>query len=135
MLTHKKLKIWTIILHGLILIAGGHGVAQLFIVEVMGMLDIKELFLSSSINKKHIAVVSLAILLGQVTIVISLFITQKRQQLLLHLSGLSLLWFSVIYCAYIHIVWITVVPFFICTMLTLTGKYLKRFYNWLGDNL
>ncbi|MCH5715121.1 hypothetical protein [Niabella hibiscisoli] len=93
-------------------------------------------------EENHFFAVGLTAILGKIVIIISLFIVQKNRKLLFHISGLCLLWLSVIYFgydaandSYVHIAWVTVVPFFICTILTFTGKYLKKAYHWLGENL
>ena len=76
MLTHKKLKIWAIILHGLILIGAGHGAGPFFVFEIFGILNTKELapVFSFSANDNRFGTPGLTALLGQAAIVGSLFI-------------------------------------------------------------
>lgn len=142
MLALKKLKVWTIILHGLIIIAAGHGIPPLFMLEAFYFFNIKmaDFDCSFSADHNHFGAMALTALLGQVAIITSLFIVKRK--LVFHISGLCMLWLGLIYLGYdavnnsrIQVAWLTAVPFFICTILTFTGKYLKRFYNWLGDNL
>lgn len=95
-----------------------------------------------SADHNHFGAAAFIALLGQVATIISLFIVKKNRKLIFHLSGLCMFWLSFVYLGYdavnnsrIQVGWLTAVPFFICTILTFTGKYLKRTYHWLGENV
>jgi hypothetical protein len=144
MLTHKKIKIWTIILHGLIIIAAGHGIAPLFMLEAFYIFNMKiaDFHFSFSADHDHFGAAAFTALPGQVATILSLFIVKKNRKMAFHLSGLCMFWLSFAYLGYdaannsrIQVAWFTAIPFFICTILTFTGKYLKRAYHWLGEHL
>lgn len=138
----KKLKIWTLITHGLIIIGAGHGILFLFIIEFFSFPYVTKDSFSFLFNdvENHFAVVGLLSLLGQSALLFSLF--NRRQELkdIFQIVGLILLWLSIVYFtydttkdSYTHIALVTAIPFAICTIITFLGQSIKKFYNWLLD--
>lgn len=66
MTTNRKLKIWTIVSHGLIIIGAGHGILFLFIIEILAFPYVtKENFsFSFSSVDNHFPIVGLTTFLG-----------------------------------------------------------------------
>jgi hypothetical protein len=138
----KKLKIWTLITHGLIIIGAGHGILILFFIEIVSFPYLTKdnfSFLFNGVDN-HFAVVGFLSLLGQIALIFSLF--NRRQDLkdTYQIIGLFLLWLSIIYFtydttkdSYTHIALVTAIPFAICTIVTFLGQSLKRFYDWILD--
>jgi hypothetical protein len=75
----KKLKIWTLITYGLILVGAGHGILFLFLIEVFTFPYFTKDSFSFSLNgvSNHFAVIGLSILLGQLALLFSLFNRHK----------------------------------------------------------
>jgi hypothetical protein len=79
MISTKKLKIWTMVTHGLIIIGMGHGIACLGILEMFWFYGcIKAIFdLSFSLFVTTISPVVILSLLGQAAVLFSLFNKDK----------------------------------------------------------
>jgi peptidoglycan/LPS O-acetylase OafA/YrhL len=142
MITTKKLKIWTIISHGLIIVGAGHGILFLFIIEIFFFPYVtKDNFnFSFSTDDNHFPIVGLTTLLGQTTLVLSILNKKQKLKNIFQVIGLCLLWLSIVYFindttkdAYIHLALITVIPFAICTIISLIGHHISRLYNWIDD--
>jgi hypothetical protein len=142
MTTTKKLKIWTLVTHGLIIIGAGHGILFLFIIEIFSFPYVTKENFSFLFNgvENHFPVVGLLSFLGQATLIFSIIHHKKKLQNVAQIIGLSLLWLSVVYFtydttkdAYTHIALVTAIPFVICTIITFVGQLLKRLYNWIID--
>jgi hypothetical protein len=76
----KKLKIWTLITHALILTGAGHGVLFFFFIEIVSFPYLTKDNFSFLFNGvyNHFAVVGLLSLLGQIALLFSLFQPQTR---------------------------------------------------------
>jgi hypothetical protein len=120
MTTTKKLKIWTIISHGFIIIGAGHGVLFLFGIEILSFPYVTKdnfSFLFTAVNN-HFPIVGLLILLGQVALIFSILHSRQTLKNIFQIIGLCLLWLSIAYLmydttkdTYTHIALITTVPF------------------------
>jgi hypothetical protein len=119
--TSRTLKIWTLITFGVIVVGWGHGILFFFLVEFFGYAG-------------HLSIVAAAILLGQLSIVLSIVKKEARFKVIGHIIGLFFLWAGILYFVYSardrHYVFITfsVLPFVVCTILTFAGRYIKRLY-------
>ncbi len=142
MITSRKLKIWTIVSHGLIIIGAGHGILFLFIIEILAFpyLTKANFSFSFSSGDNHFPVVGLLTFLGQAALIFSLLQKKQRLKNVSQIIGLCLLWLSIIYFtydtskdSYIHIALLTAIPFAICTIITFLGQLIKRFYHWVID--
>jgi FtsH-binding integral membrane protein len=141
MVTSTKLKIWTIVTHGFIIIGGGHGIGCLFIIELMGIWSGFNSILNS--EKWLFNLVGILTLIGQFCIVISISKRGKLfQKIFFHISGLVLLCISVVlfWCAanrdsYTAVLLPTTIPFFICTVITFFGKVMNRFRENFIDHI
>ncbi|MBN8790103.1 MAG: hypothetical protein J0I84_23720 [Terrimonas sp.] len=138
----KKLKIWTLITHGLIIIGAGHGILFLFFIEIFSFPYLTKDSFSFLFNgvDNHFAVVGLLSLLGQIAILFSLFNRRQNLKDVFQVVGLILFWLSIIYFtydttkdSYTHIALVTAIPFSICTIITFLGQLLKKFYDWILD--
>ena len=140
MITSTKLKIWTLVAHGLIFIAGGHGIAFIFAIETMGFASLFESGTTSQLILDA-WLFTLVTLLGQICVAVSIVKKQPSQKRIFHNAGLVLLWISVALLAYASIKdnyifgWITVIPFFICTIITFFGKRISRFRENFIDHI
>lgn len=141
MITNKKLKIWTMVSHGLILVGAGHGVMVLLVIEIFFLPFIKENSLNFSFDaENHFSVVSLMMLLGQAAMITSILSSRQPVKCILQIVSISLLWIGIIYFHYdttrnhtIHIASITAIPFAVCTVITFIGRPLKKLYNWIRE--
>ena len=125
--TTKKLKIWTIITHALIIVGAGHGILFFFMIEIISFPYItKDNFrFSFSTIDNHFPTVGLLILLGQIALKFSILYRKQKIKNLFHLVGISLLWLSIIYFiydttkdSYIYFGLITSIPFAVGTLIT-----------------
>ncbi len=141
-MTTRKLKIWTIVSHGLIIIGGGHGIAFLFIIEILTFpyLTRENFSFSFTSVDNHFPVVGLTTFLGQVALIFSILNKKQKIKNTSQITGVCLLWLSILYFtydtskdSYTHIALLSAVPFAICTIISFTGQLLKRFYNWIID--
>jgi hypothetical protein len=142
MTTKKKLKYWTIVAHGLIIIGAGHGVIFFFLLEILFFPYVTNNNFSFvfNIDGNHFPVVGLTTFLGQAALVYSIFHRKQRVKNIFQILGLYLLWVSIVYFTYdttrdtyIHIVLITAVPFAICTVVTFLRKPIKKLYSHTID--
>jgi hypothetical protein len=139
--TSKKLKIWTLITHALIIIGAGHGGAWLLIFEIAYFPYVtKENFsFAQSSDNNHFPVVGLVSLIGQAAIICSMLSLNKMARNVLQQTGIVLLWVAVLYIiydtkdSYIYLMHISVIPFGICSLITWFGLSLKRLYVWILD--
>jgi hypothetical protein len=141
--TSRKLKIWTMITPGLIVVGWGHGILFFFLIEIFGFPYFSNENISFRLTlpfESRMPLVGFWILLGQVFILVSIFVKRPNLKLATHVIGILVLWIGVLYFTYnltheryVHFATFTVIPFAICTMLTFTGSYLRTFYNWVID--
>jgi hypothetical protein len=143
MTINKKLQIWTVFLHGFIVIGAGHGIGFLFLVEIISFPYFGEdgFTLLLTDTKGHLPVIGLTMLLGQCAMTVSIASKIYRTKFIAQTVGLFFLWTSLIYFVYdtfkdhyVGIAVITCLPFLVCATLILCGRPLKRFYNWARDN-
>ncbi|MBX3256162.1 MAG: hypothetical protein KF862_18640 [Chitinophagaceae bacterium] len=142
MTTTRKLKTWTIISHGLIVIGAGHGIFCLFIIEIWAFpyLTKENFSFSFSSVDNHLPVIGLTTFLGQIALIFSLAHNKEKLRNISHIIGLCMLWLSIIYFtydagrdSYMHIALLTAIPFAICTIITFAGQLLKKLYNRIID--
>lgn len=138
----KKLKIWTLITHGLIIIGAGHGILFLFIIEIFSFPYLTKDSFNFSFNgvDNHFAVVGLLSLLGQIALLFSLFNHRQNLKDIFQILGLISFWLSIVYFtydttkdSYTHIALVTTIPFAICTIITFLGQMIKEVYNKIID--
>ncbi|RXK61957.1 hypothetical protein ESA94_02790 [Lacibacter luteus] len=142
MTTTKKLKIWTLITHGLILVGAGHGILFLFIIEIFTFPYLTKDSFIFSFNgvDNHFAVIGFLSLLGQICLLFSLFNLKQNLKNVFQIVGLILFWLSIAYFiydttkdSYTHIALVTVIPFAVCTIITFLGQSVRRLYNRIID--
>lgn len=141
--TGKKLKIWTIITHALILVGFGHGILFFVLIEIFWFPYFTRKHFSFAFNasfESHLPIVGLTTLLGQVFLTLSLLRQKQTFKIVYHIAGLCLLWLSIIYFTiniekdtYVHFTTISCIPFLFCTIIVFAGEPIRRFYNWVLD--
>ncbi len=138
MVKSRKLKIWTIVSHGLIIIGAGHGFLFMFMTEILTFpyLTNENFSFSFTSVDNHFSVIGLTTLLGQVGLIFSILHNNQKFKNAFQIIGLCLLWISITYLIYdasndpyIHIALATALPFAICTLTTFSGQLLKRIYK------
>ena len=142
MTTTKKLKIWTLVTHGFIIVGAGHGILFLFIIEIFSFpYLIKDGFsFLPGAGENHFPTVGLLSFLGQAALILSISHHKRILKNIAQIIGISLLWLSIVYFTYdttkdryTHIALVTVIPFLICTIITFLGQSLKKLYRWIVD--
>jgi|SRR6185312_13181381 len=142
MTTNRKLKIWTIVSHGLIIIGAGHGILFLFIIEILAFPYVTKENFSFSFGSvdNHFPIVGLTTVLGQAALIFSILYNKQKFKNISQIIGLCLLWLSIIYFTYdtskdtyTHIALLTAIPFTVCTIITFIGQLLKKFHDWIID--
>jgi len=141
MITNKRLKIWTIIFQGFIIVGFGHGIAIFALIEIFWFPYFTKEQFSFAFDasfESHLPVIGLTTLLGQVALIFSILNKGQHFKSTFQIAGLLLLWLSVIYFihdaakdTYIYFAAITCVPFAICTIITFVGQPIRKFYNWV----
>lgn len=142
MIQTKKLKIWIIVTHALIIIGLGHGMACFGLLEVIGLAGtLKQLFtfhFSELLN--IVSAISLLIISGQVMIIASLYQVNRIRKLILYILGIIFLWFSLFGFMYYAaneesaaFLAPFCLPFFVCTIIAFFGTSIKRFFYWMID--
>jgi hypothetical protein len=144
--TTKKLKIWTIVTHGLILVGAGHGGLVLFLIEIFFPYSIIQNISGSSAGSENIVlvvVVGLLMALGQSLIVFSIVTKIQKLKTFAYIVGLVVLWLSYVYFIYdsmndrdVYVGIPFAVPFFVCTIIVFFGKpmrrSIRRMWVWAG---
>lgn len=143
MTTSRKLKIWTIITHALIVVGFGHGILFFGLIEILFFHYITKEHLDFSLNAdfgSHLPVIGLITFLGQLALLLSILKKKNNFKILLQIIGLGFLWLSIMYFIldagkdnYIHFGTLTCIPFVICTTITFFGQFFKRTYYWVVD--
>ncbi len=126
----KRLLLWTICLHGLILITFAHSGGFVFMLDLSFLSASTDFFDERNFNPftldiiHNIGFVVTLSFLGKLFIVIALFIKRKRRFLILSFIGLIQLWLSFFYLAYdfpnnkeAYTAFITGLPFLILSVL------------------
>lgn len=138
--TTRKLKIWTIFSHALIVVGAGHGILFFFLIEIVSFPYITkgDFELSFNSGANHFPVIGLITLLGQIFLIMSILSLRQILKNIFQVTGVLLLWLSIIYYiydstqdSYIHIAILTVVPFAVCTVITFCGYFLIKLYKWV----
>ena len=139
--TSWKLKIWTIITHGLIFIGAGHGISILFFFELTAFPFIGRGNFGYWFNgiEEQFTEAGLPMFVGQIMLIASNYIRQDGLRLLFQIVGLGLLWLNLVYFMYgtygdyyFQIAYFTVIPFAICTLAAFIGKPLKELLNLIN---
>tara|TARA_R100000935_G_C2696741_1_gene108693 strand:- start:32 stop:493 length:462 start_codon:yes stop_codon:yes gene_type:complete len=94
----KKIKIFTIILHSLIIIGAGHGIGILLFFDFLSIPDLFRNGLKYNLNADYqdrLMLVGLISVIGKIIMIFSLFVKTMRIKNLTGLSGILLLWISV----------------------------------------
>ena len=142
MTVNRRLKIWTLITHALIIVGMGHGIACFAIVEIISF---RIFFLFYNIHSTDpsdilLMIVGLAALLGQCAIAFSLLTRRNNLKIPFYIIGLIFLWASVICFQYItsidhytHLLTITCLPFLVCSVIFFLGQPIKRLYYYILD--
>jgi hypothetical protein len=138
MITSNRLKIWTLITHGLIIIGAGHGIACLFLLEAFSFVS----FVDGSFPWQNpVFVISLPILIGQLSIIFSMRHYTLLIKRILLISGAILLNIPILYFLIIAqpdnytIVTFTTFPFFICTILIFFGSAIRNAWRYFIDHI
>lgn len=139
MLLTKKLKIWSIIWHAVIVIGAGHGIAPmaLFALAPMGIFfEYPVSFRLNATFENHIPILGCIILFGYVMAIFSFAATSVKTGQKLFLIGLTFLWIGLILFIFetarnkeIVIPLFTIIPFLFCTIKLLVGKYIIWAYQ------
>ncbi len=139
----KKLQIWTIIAHALIVVGFGHGIANFAVIEAAWLPYVTNHTLSFDLTASfdaHLPTVGLTTLIGQILLVLSIFQKAFYQRISLQISGLVALWLSIFYFLQgighelnIHFAGFTALPFAICTVITFFSYNVKRAYDRIID--
>jgi hypothetical protein len=100
--TFKKNTIWTIIFSLFIIIAAGHGIAFLGLIEIfwfpsynVGSEDFS--FSVESTYDKTLGFVAILSLIGQIVLIISLFLKEQDKRFWTQILGLTFLWIGFFY--------------------------------------
>lgn len=138
MLPPGKIKFWTILAHGFILVGGGHGVFFFVFIEIIWFpYFTKDNFCVLFTQcEQHFPFIGLLSLCGQICLIVSIWYTQKNGKVFFQWLGLVLLWLSVIYFivdltkdTYLHLAFISLVPFVVCTLLITGWRWYIRLVN------
>jgi hypothetical protein len=147
-ITTRKLKIYSIVFHALIIIGAGHGI---IIMGILGLVGLVQLFMKHSPDSSFIPsdfsfsfhatfesrmpVVIIFIVAGQLLMLISIFNVELNRKLVTHITSLICLWLSLIYISCgnshtnrdeVYVSYLSAVPFAICTCIAFLGKPVKK---------
>jgi hypothetical protein len=148
MTTSRKLKIWILATHALIVVGFGHGILFFFIIEIVGFPFVTKSNFSFLLNvpfESRLPMVGLTSLCGQIMLLVSIVSSGKTTKFSCQIIGLVLLWLSIVYFTwtinhddYVHFATITALPFCICTIITFAGQPIgqtaKKISRWARDN-
>jgi len=144
MTTNRRLKIWSLATHALIVVGFGHGILFFFIIEIFEFPFVTKGNFSLLFNvpfESRLPIVGLTSLCGQIALLVSIANTDKITKLSCQIIGLILLWLSIIYFTWtinrdydVHFSTITGLPFCICTLITFAGQPIKKVDRWVRDN-
>ena len=140
MILNRNVKIWLLVSQFIITIGAGHGIAPMGLVEFIGLSSIVGLDDTfRSIDPVFLGLVCFT-LGGQVAILISLFSRRANLKRAFAMIGPILLWLPLLVFAYntrndsyTAVLWITVIPLFITSIVMLAGSYIGRFFNKLWN--
>ncbi len=134
----KRLLLWSICLHGLILITFAHSGGFLFMLDLAFLSASTEFFDERNFNPftldiiHNIGFVVTLSFLGKLFTVIALFIKRKKRFFILSFIGLIQLWLSFFYLAYdfrnnneAYTAFITGLPFLILSILFILFSYMQ----------
>ena len=126
----KKTKIWTIILHSIIIIGAGHGIGILAIMDVASLPLIYEDGIKDSMTGgfgENLVLVGLISIIGKVVLILSLFLKKEPIKNITGIIGLFILWVSFYvlvsgnwnYDSLYELAFWTGTPFLICSIVLL----------------
>jgi hypothetical protein len=144
MIQTKRLKIWMIVTHVLIIIGAGHGIACFGLLEVFwiyGLIkSIVEFHIATSLFTGLTSITVLFSIAAQIAILRSLVRKNIRYKTVAFILSIILFWLSIVAFiiaanedSYTVILQVSVLPFLICTIIAFLGKPIKRFYYWVID--
>lgn len=139
----KKTKLYTILFHSLIIIGAGHGIGIIGIFDVIGIIQIPEIYkngIQFNMNTDYEDRLSLVVIysvIGKITLITSLFLNKDTIKNLIALIGILLLWISVYFLTYGNwsydwlygFSFLTSIPFIIYSM-----KLIKLIFENLNRN-
>ncbi|TXK71900.1 hypothetical protein [Mesonia sp. K4-1] len=97
----KKTKLYTILFHSLIIIGAGHGIGIMGIFDVIGIIQIPEIYKNGiifNINgdyQDRLSLVVIFSIIGKIILITSLFLNKNLIKNLITLIGIIILWISV----------------------------------------
>ncbi len=123
----KRIKIWTIILHSIIIIGAGHGIGILGIMDIACIPQIIENGIQNNNFGDfgdNLILVGLISLIGKIVLIISLFMKKEPNKNIAGLIGLFILWISFYvlvsgnwnYDSLYELAFWTGLPFLICSI-------------------
>ena len=145
MIQTKSIKIWTLLTHAFIIIGMGHGILTLGILEIFSFTNI---FSNprppdgGDVSSIALRLVGLLSLIGQIALIVSIFVNAKKTSNSLHLLGLFFLWFSLFTYSYSihnddysHLVVVSCFPFLYFTIRTLVGRRIQELWHRVFDKI
>lgn len=145
MILTTRLKMWTLLSHALIVVGLGHGVLTLGILELFGLsalFDNQPNAGNGSDASFLLQSVVLCSLSGQIASIASIFLKPASGGKWLHITGLCMLWASVLLYAYAiqrdnygHLAVLTCLPFTSCTIWTLLGGHIRLIWQKIEANI
>lgn len=136
--TRKKLKIWTVITHALIVVGFAHGIQNFAVIEILWFPYITRHPFSFNLSasfEAYLPVVGLTTIIGQILLISSILQKRLYPRISLQIFGLAFLWLSVFYFIQTsydgdsHFGGFTAIPFALCTILIFLGYSLKKGYD------
>jgi hypothetical protein len=139
MITSNKLKIWTLITHGFIIVGAGHGSACLFLLEGLSFIDAGNRG-NFNILDPYLAI-PLLMLIGQLSIIFSMRNFRPAITRTLLIAGVMLLYIPIGNFIFVpepdglYFATLTAFPFFICTVFIFFGDRLKNAWRYFIDHI
>lgn len=140
--TSTAVKIWTLICHSLILIGAGHGGIIMLFMNFAPFWYIIEEGLTVFSSPDDLVLVGLFNLVGHIAILFSIFQKIKSRKFLLHIAGISILWLGLIYLIIYSsgspgtvVIYISIIPFLICTIITFLGPQFAKLKDRLWKKI
>ena len=140
----KKIKIWTIVLHSMIIIGFGHGIGFMGFIDLIGVFNIPnalqngiKLSFNGTFEDRMPLIIILSIT-GKLFLVLSIFLKPKLNKIITVLIGLIFLWITVYllslgnwnYSSVFEIAFWSSTPFLMCSFL-LCFCLMKNIYESL----
>ena len=143
-----RLKILTIIFHGIILVGMGHGILIMgllifyyssWLLPSSGRLSAISFHLHAPFDQR-LPVILICVLMGELLMLLSILLKHPAIKLWMHIFSLILLCLSIVYFRLdikfnASVSYLSAVPFFICALIVFVAKPLKRliskFWKWV----